>query len=32
VGIDVNSKFELSPGIKDIEALRELFEKIKKTN
>jgi len=31
-GIDVNSKFELSPGIKDIEALRELFEKIKKTN
>jgi phosphoribosylanthranilate isomerase len=32
VGIDVNSKFELSPGIKDIEALRELFEKIKKTD
>lgn len=30
VGIDVNSKFELSPAKKDIEALKELFEKIKK--
>ena len=32
VGIDVNSRFELSPGIKNMEALRELFEKIKKTD
>ncbi len=29
VGIDVNSKFELSPANKDIEALKELFQKIK---
>ena len=31
VGIDVNSKFELSPANKDIEALKELFGKIKNT-
>jgi phosphoribosylanthranilate isomerase len=31
VGIDVNSKFELSPANKDIEALKELFQKIKNT-
>ena len=30
VGIDVNSKFEISPGHKNIKALRELFEKIRK--
>lgn len=29
VGIDVNSKFELSPANKDIRALKELFGKIK---
>jgi phosphoribosylanthranilate isomerase len=29
MGIDVNSKFEISPANKDIEALEELFEKIK---
>lgn len=29
VGIDVNSKFELSPANKDIQALKELFGKIK---
>ncbi len=29
-GIDVNSKFEFSPANKDIEALKELFRKIKK--
>jgi phosphoribosylanthranilate isomerase len=29
VGIDVNSKFETSPGNKNIEALKELFGKIK---
>lgn len=29
-GIDVNSKFELSPANKNIEALSELFEKIRK--
>lgn len=29
MGIDVNSKFEISPAKKDIEALEELFEKIK---
>jgi phosphoribosylanthranilate isomerase len=28
-GIDVNSRFELSPANKNIEALKELFEKIK---
>lgn len=32
VGIDVNSKFEFSPANKDIGALNELFEKIKKTD
>ncbi len=30
VGIDVNSKFEISPANKNIEALKELFEKIRK--
>lgn len=30
VGIDINSKFEISPGHKSIEALKELFEKIRK--
>ena len=29
-GIDVNSKFEISPANKNIEALKELFEKIRK--
>jgi phosphoribosylanthranilate isomerase len=29
VGIDVNSKFEISPGNKNMEALGELFEKIR---
>lgn len=28
-GIDVNSKYEIAPGEKDIEALRELFLKVK---
>lgn len=32
VGIDVNSKFEISPANKDIEALKKLFEKFKKTD
>ena len=31
-GIDVNSKFELSPANKDIGALKELFQKIKETD
>jgi phosphoribosylanthranilate isomerase len=30
LGIDVNSKFEVLPGLKDIEALENLFEKIRK--
>lgn len=29
-GIDVNSKFEISPANKNMEALKELFEKIRK--
>ncbi|MCP9769163.1 phosphoribosylanthranilate isomerase [Lacihabitans sp. LS3-19] len=29
-GVDVNSKFETSPGLKDISALKILFEKIRK--
>ncbi len=29
IGIDVNSKFEIKPALKDIEKLKELFEKIK---
>ncbi len=28
-GIDVNSKFEISPGLKNIELLKQLFEKIR---
>jgi phosphoribosylanthranilate isomerase len=28
-GVDVNSKYEISPGLKDIEALKELFLTIK---
>ena len=29
IGIDVNSKYEISPGLKDISALNELFLKVK---
>ena len=29
-GVDVNSRFELSPGIKDIARLKEFFKEIKK--
>jgi phosphoribosylanthranilate isomerase len=29
-GVDVNSRFELSPGIKDMERLKEFFTEIKK--
>lgn len=31
VGIDLNSGFELSPGVKDVEALREFINKITNT-
>jgi len=30
VGVDVNSRFELYPGIKDIKALKEFFSEIRK--
>lgn len=30
-GIDVNSKFEVSPGLKDIEALKKLFLQVRTT-
>jgi len=30
VGIDLNSKFEIEPGLKDVEKLKEFLEKIKK--
>ena len=29
IGIDVNSRFEVSPGMKDVEALREFVNKIR---
>lgn len=28
-GVDVNSKYEISPGLKDIQALKKLFSKIR---
>jgi len=30
IGVDVNSRFELSPGLKDIEGLKEFFIEIRK--
>lgn len=29
-GVDINSRFELSPGLKDIDSLKEFFKKIRK--
>jgi len=29
-GVDINSRFELSPGLKDIESLKEFFNEIRK--
>ena len=29
-GVDINSKFELEPGLKDIEKLKTAFEKLKR--
>lgn len=31
IGIDLNSRFELEPGLKDVEALRTFIERIKST-
>jgi phosphoribosylanthranilate isomerase len=32
IGIDVNSKYEISPAVKDIEALKTLFLKVRNSN